>query len=133
LTLVRDVSSRALADSPDAFRRTLAEAQALTEDFWRQQAEGSAPMVVVLEDGRGVAMGGVFAPPDSAVAYVWGMWTAPEARGHGYAAAQPRLRIVGAEQPPGMVHPTHERLLDDLLGLGYVAGDADELSEQAPR
>ena len=39
--LFRDVSLRALADSPDAFRRTLAEAQALTEDFWRQQAEGS--------------------------------------------------------------------------------------------
>jgi ribosomal protein S18 acetylase RimI-like enzyme len=41
---------------------------------------------MVLEDGRGVAMGGVFTPPDSAVAYVWGMWTAPEARGRGYAA-----------------------------------------------
>ena len=38
--LVRDVSFRALADSPDAFRRTLAEAQALTEDLWRQRAEG---------------------------------------------------------------------------------------------
>jgi ribosomal protein S18 acetylase RimI-like enzyme len=83
--LFRDVSLRALADSPDAFRRTFAEAQALPEDFWRQQA-GSAPIMVVLEDGRGVAMGGVFAPPGSAVAYVWGMWTAPEARGRGYAA-----------------------------------------------
>ena len=31
-------------------------------------------------------MGGVFTPPDSAVAYVWGMWTAPEARGRGYAS-----------------------------------------------
>ena len=31
-------------------------------------------------------MGGVFTPPDSAVAYVWGMWTAPEARGRGYTA-----------------------------------------------
>src|SRR5690606_33884634 len=75
--LFRDVSLRALADSPDAFRRTLAEAQALTDDFWRQQAEGSATILVVLEDGRGVAMGGVFTPPGSAVAYVWGMWTAP--------------------------------------------------------
>ena len=31
-------------------------------------------------------MGSVFTPPDSAIAYVWGMWTAPEARGRGYAA-----------------------------------------------
>jgi GNAT superfamily N-acetyltransferase len=85
-SLLRHVSLRALADSPDAFRTTLAEAQAHTEDFWRQRAAGSAPILVVLEDGRGVAMGGVFTPPDSAVAYIWGMWTAPEARGRGYAA-----------------------------------------------
>ena len=85
-SLFRNVSLRALADSPHAFRTTLAEAQARTEDFWRKRAEGSAPILVVLEDGRGVAMGGVFTPPDSAVAYVWGMWTAPEARGRGYAA-----------------------------------------------
>lgn len=84
--LLRDVSLRALADSPDAFRRTLAETQALTEDFWRQRAAGAAPILVVLDGGRGVAMGGVFTPPESAVAYVWGMWTAPEARGRGYAA-----------------------------------------------
>jgi GNAT superfamily N-acetyltransferase len=84
--LLRDVSLRALADSPDAFRRTLAETRPLPEDFWRQRAEGSAPILVVLDNGRGVAMGGVFTPPDSAFAYVWGMWTAPEARGRGYAA-----------------------------------------------
>lgn len=84
--LLRDLSLRALADSPDAFRTTHAEAQAFTEDIWRQRAEGSAPILVVLEDGRGVAMGGVFTPPDSSVGYVWGMWTAPEARGRGYGA-----------------------------------------------
>lgn len=83
--LFRDVSLRALADSPDAFRRTLDEAQALSDDFWRQQAEGSAPILVVLEDGRGVAMGRMVTPPDSDIADVWGMWTAPEARGRGYA------------------------------------------------
>jgi GNAT superfamily N-acetyltransferase len=84
--LFRDLSLRALADSPDAFRRTFAEVQALPEDFWLQQADGSAPILVVLEDGRGVAMGAVSTPPESAIAYVWGMWTAPEARGRGYAA-----------------------------------------------
>lgn len=85
-SLLRDVSLRALADSPDAFRTTLAETKAHPEDFWRQRAEGSARILVVLEDGRGVAMGGIFVPADSAVAYIWGMWTAPEARGRGYAA-----------------------------------------------
>ncbi len=84
--LLRDVSLRSLADSPDAFRTTLSEAEARTDDFWRQRAGGTAPILVVLEHGRGVAMGGVFTPPDSAVATVWGMWTSPEARGRGYAA-----------------------------------------------
>ena len=86
-SLFRDVSLRALADSPDAFRTTLAEAQAFTEDFWRQRAEGSALILVELEDGRGVTMGSVFTPPDSSVAYIWGMSTAP------------RHAAVGA--PPG--------------------------------
>lgn len=84
-SLLRDVSLRALADSPDAFRTTLEEAQAFTESSWRQRAEGSGPTLVVLEGVQGVAMGGVFTPPDSAVAYVWGMWTSLEARGRGYA------------------------------------------------
>ncbi len=85
-TLFRDVRLRALADSPDAFRTTLAEAEAHPETLWQQRAGGPHPILVVLEDGHGVAMGGAFAPPDSPVAYVWGMWTAPEARGRGYAA-----------------------------------------------
>jgi ribosomal protein S18 acetylase RimI-like enzyme len=85
-TLFRDVRLRALADTPDAFRTTLAEAEAHLETLWRQRAGGPHPTLVVLEDGRGVAMGGAFAPPDSPVAFVWGMWTAPEARGRGYAA-----------------------------------------------
>ncbi|MFD7077971.1 GNAT family N-acetyltransferase [Nocardioides sp. NPDC059952] len=85
-SLLRHLSLRALADSPDAFRTTLAEAEAHPEHFWQQRAKGSAPILVTVEDGRGVAMGGAFTPPDSAVADIWGMWTAPEARGHGYAA-----------------------------------------------
>ena len=119
--LFRDVSLRSLADSPDAFRTTLVEAQARTEDFWRQRAEGSAPILVVLEDGRGVAMGGVFTPPDSAVAHVWGMWTAPEARGRGYAAGLltdlvnvcrdrdlgVRLHVTEGNQPARRLYTAH--------------------------
>jgi len=85
-SLFRDLRLRALADSPDAFGRTLAEAEELTDDFWRQRTEGPGPTLIVLEGGRGVAMGGAFTPPDSSIAYIWGMWTAPEARGRGYAA-----------------------------------------------
>src|SRR5829696_5778116 len=45
---------------------------------------------------------------------------------------EPGLWIVGVEQPRGMVQPTHERLLDHVLGLRDAAGHADELPEQAP-
>jgi GNAT superfamily N-acetyltransferase len=85
-SLLRDVSLRALADSPDAFRTTLAEARAFSEDVWRHRVEASAEILVVLEGGRGIAMGGVLRPSDDAVAYIWGMWTSPKARGCGYAA-----------------------------------------------
>ena len=44
---------------------------------------------------------------------------------------EPGLRIFDAEQPPGMVERTHERLLDHVLCLRHAAGDADELGEQA--
>src|SRR5215207_2414576 len=45
---------------------------------------------------------------------------------------EPGLWIVGVEQPRGMVQPTHERLLDHVLGLRDAAGHGDELPEQAP-
>ena len=40
--------------------------------------------MVSTEDGQPVAMGGAFVSPDSEVAMLWGMWTAPEARGRGH-------------------------------------------------
>lgn len=85
--LLRDVRLRALADCPDAFAATLEQARAQPEAVWRERAASPGPTMVAIEDGRGVAMGGVFVPADGAAAYVWGMWTAPEARGRGYAAA----------------------------------------------
>jgi GNAT superfamily N-acetyltransferase len=84
--LVREIRLRALADSPDAFRMTLAEEESEPEAVWRERAGGPGLTLVVLEDGRRVAMGGAFAPPDSATAFVWGMWTEPESRGRGYGA-----------------------------------------------
>lgn len=83
--LFRDIRLRALADAPDAFGRTYAEALEHTPEEWRERTGGAGPLVLVLEDGAPVAVGGVFAPDDDARAMVWGMWTAPEARGRGHA------------------------------------------------
>jgi len=80
--LLRDVRLRALLDSPDAFGRTHAESADLPEDDWRERAGGPSPTLVVLEEGRGVAMGGVVVHDGRAS--VWGMWTDPADRGRGH-------------------------------------------------
>jgi predicted GNAT family acetyltransferase len=84
---LRDIRLRALADAPDAFSVVLAEAEAYDDDHWRDRLATTNPTYVVREAGSTVAMAGGFAPSDSRVAYVWGMWTAPEARGRGHSSA----------------------------------------------
>lgn len=80
----KEVRLRALADSPDAFAVTLAEAEATTDAEWRERAGGSAPVVVAFDgDERPVAMGGYFAPDDSDESFIWGMWVDPDWRGRG--------------------------------------------------
>ncbi|GAA5145716.1 hypothetical protein GCM10023340_15520 [Nocardioides marinquilinus] len=87
-TLLRDVRLRALAEAPDAFGTTLAQAHELGHDEWRSRAgnNGGCTLVAVDRDGRGLAMGGAFAPDDRPTVFVWGMWTDPAARGHGLGA-----------------------------------------------
>ena len=79
----RTVRLRALADSPDAFGVTLAEAAANPESVWRERASGPHPIVLAFSGGRPVAMGGLYAPEDTTDAFVWGMWAEPESRGCG--------------------------------------------------
>ncbi|WP_148615638.1 bifunctional GNAT family N-acetyltransferase/GrpB family protein [Nocardioides rubriscoriae] len=81
--LLRDVRLRALADAPEAFGSTLAQAESLTEGGWRQRADNGGLTLLALDDGHPVAMGGAFAPDDGPTVFVWGMWTDPVARGHG--------------------------------------------------
>jgi ribosomal protein S18 acetylase RimI-like enzyme len=76
----REIRLRALADAPDAFGSTLERELAFTEDDWRERLTGP---VVVVEDPRAVAVGGIFLNDD--VPQVWGMWTDPGHRGRGHA------------------------------------------------
>ncbi|MEO9322127.1 GNAT family N-acetyltransferase [Nocardioides sp. C4-1] len=101
--LVRDVRLRALADAPTAFGAVLDQARELPDDEWRRRLTYGVTVVGLDDGGRGVAMGGAFAPQDGASLYLWGMWTDPAVRGRG----------VGG------------RLLDDLLAWCRETGAAD--------
>lgn len=83
---LRAVRLRALAESPDAFGTTFAEALALPPDDWRQQLEQRATFVAA--DGAGdfaIARGG-HDDEQSDVAWLLSMWVAPEWRRRGVAA-----------------------------------------------
>jgi GNAT superfamily N-acetyltransferase len=86
----REIRLRALADAPDAFGSTLAQAEQVSDEGWRERAAGPHPTLLLLEGDRPVAMGGAFVSPGEGRAMIWGMWTAPEARGRGHGS-----RILG--------------------------------------
>lgn len=109
----REVRLRALADSPDAFAVTLAEATAQPEPVWRERAAGPNPVVLAFSGDRPVAMGGLYAPADSADAFVWGMWVEPESRGHG----------VGARLLEGLLDRARARADDRTVLLHVTEGN----------
>ncbi len=82
---------RALADSPDAFLATLTEAQARTDEEWR---DWSARGVIFVDDAFDGMAGGYVT--DDGHAMLWGMWVAPERRGSGLAEALARAVIEWA-------------------------------------
>lgn len=82
----RAIRLRALADAPDAFGGTLADSERYPDVYWRERTTSDGPTVIVFDGDRPVAMGGLSHQQGEADSVVWGMWTAPEARGHGHAA-----------------------------------------------
>lgn len=78
----RDIRLRSLRDSPDAFGSTLELEAEYDEVDWRERMR-KGPRVLVVDDGRAVALGGGF--PYDETLMVFGMWTAPGHRGRGHA------------------------------------------------
>jgi GNAT superfamily N-acetyltransferase len=91
--LYRALRLRALGDAPEAFGMTLAEAELRTENDWAWVLDLGAnsghdlPLVAqVGAAAAGLAWAKVDAG-DAALVNLFQMWVAPEARGHGVAAA----------------------------------------------
>jgi GNAT superfamily N-acetyltransferase len=83
---VRALRLRALADAPDAFEMTLAQAEQWTDEDWRRRvAEGDERLTFVEEDEDGNLVGmavGLFEPA-ARVAHLVGMFVEPGRRGAG--------------------------------------------------
>jgi GNAT superfamily N-acetyltransferase len=90
----REIRLRSLLDSPDAFGSTYGEESSQTERAWRDWAagrwrDGSAVVFAGrAEDGTpvGTATGAGY-EAEPAVAHVYAMWVAPDARGAGVGRA----------------------------------------------
>lgn len=103
---LRELRLAALADAPQAFGGTLAEAQALPDAQWQDRARLGArsdeALMVAESEGQmvGMALGAL---QDAARAQLLAMWVAPAARGSGAArqlveAVIAWVREAGAQQ-----------------------------------
>ncbi|MHB8641947.1 MAG: GNAT family N-acetyltransferase [Gaiellaceae bacterium] len=80
---LRELRLRALADAPNAFLQTLAEARNFPEERWRERADASdGQATFVFDDGGMVAC---FVSDDPDTVFLVAMWVAPEQRGSGAA------------------------------------------------
>jgi dihydropteroate synthase len=109
----RDLRLRMLADAPDAFGSTLAEAQALPDAAW-QATLAPAPsraMWFAEQDGVAVGTARVEIAPDRLRSHLYSMWVAPEARRCGAGRA-----LVEAARRWALEHGACELALDVTAG-----------------
>lgn len=88
--LLRDVRLRALRDAPMAFGSTLEREEGYAPETWERwaadSAAGEGQATFIAEPAAGMASG-VIHGEDAALAHLYAMWVAPEARGTGVGRA----------------------------------------------
>ena len=88
--LLRDLRLRALGDAPMAFGSTLAREEGYEPETWERwaadSASGERQAIFIAEPQAGMASG-VIDDEDSALAHLYAMWVAPQARGTGAGKA----------------------------------------------
>jgi ribosomal protein S18 acetylase RimI-like enzyme len=99
--LLRDVRLRALRDAPMAFGSTLARETGYEPEKWErwaaEAASGERQAVFIAEPAAGMASG-VIDDEDPALAHLYAMWVAPDARGTGAGKALLEAVVAWAAQ-----------------------------------
>jgi ribosomal protein S18 acetylase RimI-like enzyme len=136
--VLRDLRLRALADAPDAFATTHAEAAARPERWWRDWAERSAlgedqAMFLAWEGDEPVGLAGVFGDPGRFD--VISMWTEPSKRGRGIATALLRAAVQFARDSPVFlsVTETNDAARRVYERFGFVATGITEPLRSNPQ
>lgn len=84
----RDIRLLALADTPNAFARTLSEEQAFSEEKWRSRLSGDGLVVIAEVGGQDAGLvGGVPLQGRAGAAGLVSMWVAPDHRRSGTGRA----------------------------------------------
>lgn len=114
---LRDVRIAALADAPDAFATTHAEALARPDAWWiewcaRSAESGTQAMVLAWDDATPIGMAGAYRDDDGRWNVI-SMWVDPAARGRGVGRALLE-RVVGFAREQGA----------EELVLGVTDGNA---------
>lgn len=111
----RALRLRALAESPDAFAITLADAQARADDTWQgllAQTVASAHHLPLLAEVAGMPAGLAWAQHEADRVVLYQVWVAPEHRGRGIAHAL-LVRAIAWARERGAA----------AVELGVTAGD----------
>jgi GNAT superfamily N-acetyltransferase len=123
---VRELRLRALADAPDAFAETLADAEALTDEGWMERlAPCTERQWFVEESVRGDLVGMAIGFYDGrSSAYLGGMWVDPQHRGSGIGrrlvdAVEKWAQALGATMIELEVNPAVAAATNFYARCGY--------------
>lgn len=128
---LRALRLTALSSDPDAFGSTYERETAKPAEKWVVRAESASDgpdefIAVADADGRLVGMAGGYRPDEAPEDRIfWGLWVAPETRGHGLGARLVRAVATWAEQANAerltlWVVTTNTPAVSLYRGLGFV-------------
>lgn len=107
---MRAIRVRALADTPEAFGQTLAQAQALSDEEYTRRTQtaalGQERTFIVAEDGNADWIGMIAGHDEGARVALLSMWVAPDRRGVGLGK-----RLIQSLLQWAAAKPAHEMYL----------------------